>query len=139
MGKMSFLMAFFPALFFLGVLVWVGYLGERVVPSSETSDPTPATVLVAFLVLFLVMLCLLSNLVALALGLVVLIGRRHQRLLAVLGIALSVSVLTVAHFQNVVWTPLTSSQATPAPQIRHVGELPPGDNLPFNPRGRHIH
>ncbi len=126
-------MAFFPGLFFLTVLLWVGYLGERVVRSSETSDVTPGTVLVAFVVLFLVLLSLLSNVVALGLGLVALIGRGDHKLLAVLGIALSVSVLAVAHFQNVVWTPLQGPQGTPAPKIRDAGELPCGDNPLLNP------
>lgn len=117
-------MAFFPGLFFLVILLWVGYLGERVVRSPDTSELTPAVVLVAVVGLFLVLFSLLSNVVALALGLVVLIGRRNQSSLAILGIVISVSVLAVAYFQNVVWTPLTGSEATPAPKIRHVGESP---------------
>ncbi len=89
--------------------------------------------LVAVVGLFLVLLSLFSNVVALILGLVALIGRRNDRLLAILGIAISVSVLTVAHFQNVVWTPLTGSEGTPAPKIREAGELPLGDKPPLNP------
>lgn len=110
-------MAFFPGLLFLAVLLWVGYLGERVVRSSGTSELTPAVMLVAFVGLFLVLLGLLYNAVALILGLVALVGRRNQRSLAILGVAISVSVLAVAHFQDVVWTPLTDSESPAAPRF----------------------
>ncbi len=99
MGIAAFVLSFFPGLLFVAYLMLTAYYLQRLTPGSGMYDNGPALAAGGF---FLTSAILLSELLALGLGVAGLTQRERKKLFAFLGIACSVLVFYIAYSQDVV-------------------------------------
>lgn len=96
-GIASFVLSFFPGLLFVGYLVLLTFAAQQAQERPLPDDGAGY----AILGFFLTSTILLSELLALGLGVAGVTQRERRRLFAFLGIACSILVFVIAYAQNV--------------------------------------
>ena len=98
MGIASFVMSVVPAVLFVGLVLLVLLLASMQPPGADETG-------FGFLVLMLGLMTVLSELVALGLGIAGVFQRRRKRTFAFLGIVCSVLALVLGYAQDVILPP----------------------------------